>query len=140
MTNRPLPKPDPLSTPFWEAAAVHDLKLARCNRCSTISHPPDVVCQHCHHSDPRFTFESVSGAGSVRSWVVIRQSFVPGFEADVPFVLVDVALDVDPDIRLIGRLLDGPDVPVALGDLVRLDFEDLAPGFAVPAFRLDPLR
>ena len=37
----------------------------------------------------------------------MRQSFLPGF--DVPFVLVDVELLVQADLRLIGRLVDGPD-------------------------------
>jgi hypothetical protein len=65
----------------------------------------------------------------------MRQSFLPGF--DVPFVLVDVELLVQADLRLIGRLVDGPDAPLRLGAPVRLVFEDLAPGAAVPAFEVD---
>jgi len=38
---------------------------------------------------------------------------------------------------MIGRLLDGPDVPLRIGDRVTVAFEDLAPGIAVPAFALD---
>lgn len=66
-----------------------------------------------------------------------RQSFLPGFEADLPFVLVDVALDAQDDLRLIGRLVDGPDAPLAAGDRVRLTFDDLTPEVAVPAFVLE---
>jgi hypothetical protein len=77
----------------------------------------------------------VEGAGTIRSWTVIRQSFLQGF--DVPFVLVDVELAVQPDLRLIGRLMDGPEAPFSLGTLVRLAFEDVAPGVAVPAFALE---
>jgi hypothetical protein len=65
----------------------------------------------------------------------MRQSFLPGF--DVPFVLVDVELLAQADLRLIGRLVDGPDAPLRLGAPVRLVFEDLAPGVAVPAFELE---
>jgi hypothetical protein len=32
-----------------------------------------------------FVFERVSGAGTVRSWTVMRQSFLPGFSEEVPF-------------------------------------------------------
>jgi uncharacterized protein len=64
----------------------------------------------------------------------MRQSFLPGF--DVPFVLVDVELAAQPDVRLIGRLVDGPDAPLRLGAAVRLTFEDIAPDVAVPAFVL----
>ncbi len=53
-------------------------------------------------------FEPVSGRGFVRSWTVVRQSFLPGFEDDLPFVLVDVELEEQPDLRMIGRLPTGP--------------------------------
>jgi uncharacterized protein len=112
--------------------------LARCARCGSFSHPPDVVCPHCGSIDADFEFTPVDGSGSVRSWTVIRQSFLPGF--DVPFVLVDVELSAQADLRLIGRLVDGPDAPLRLGAPVRLAFEDVARGAAVPAFtlRADP--
>jgi uncharacterized OB-fold protein len=96
-----------------------------------------VVCPHCHRTDPAFAFEPVSGRGSVRSWTTVRQSFLPGFDEDLPFVLVDVELDDQRDLRMIGRLLDGPDAPLHLGDRVTAAFEDLAPGVAVPAFVLE---
>ena len=132
---RPVPVPDERSAPYWKAAAQHRLVLARCSRCGELCHPPDVVCPRCHHPDPAFVFEEVGGGGAVRAWIVVRQSFLLGF--DVPFVLVDVALDDDDGVRLIGRLLDGPDAPLACGDRVRVAFEDLAPGVAVPAFTLE---
>jgi hypothetical protein len=65
----------------------------------------------------------------------MRQSFLPGF--DVPFVLVDVELFAQADLRLIGRLVDGPDAALRLGAPVRVVFEDVAPGVAVPAFELE---
>jgi hypothetical protein len=65
----------------------------------------------------------------------MRQSFLPGF--DVPFVLVDVELSAQADLRLIGRLVDGPDASLHLGAPVRLVFEDVAPGVSIPAFELE---
>jgi uncharacterized OB-fold protein len=134
---RPVPVPDDRSAPYWSAAAEHVLVIARCSRCRELVHPPDIVCPLCHHPDPAFTFEPVSGAGSVRSWVVLRQSFLPGFDDQLPLVLVDVALDEDSDIRLIGRLLDGSAAPLTVGDRVQVAFDDLSPGMAVPAFTLE---
>jgi len=133
---RPVPVPDERSAPYWDLAARGILALARCGRCGRFAHPPDVVCPHCHHTDPGFTFEPVSGRGAVRSWTVVRQSFLPGF--DVPFVLVDVALDLeeDDDVRLIGRLVDGPDAPLRSGAEVEVTFEQLDDRVAVPAFTL----
>ena len=140
MTNpgRPVPVPDERSRAFWEAAASHRLALARCSTCAHLSHPPSAVCTHCGSTDPAFTFTVVDGSGIVRSWIVVRQSFLPGFE--VPFVLVDVELSVQADLRLIGRLLDGPDAELRPGVRVRLAFEDLGPGAAVPAFALERTR
>jgi uncharacterized OB-fold protein len=133
-TARPLPVPDESSAPYWEAAARHILTVARCGQCGFLVLPPDVVCTACGSTAPAYTFVPVSGAGAVRSWTVVRQSFLPGF--DVPFVLVDVELDEQDGLRVIGRLLDATAVDLALGMRVRVAFEDLAPGTAVPAFEL----
>ena len=134
---RPLPVPDPLSAPFWAAAARHELTVARCARCRTYTIPPEPVCPHCGSTDPAFSFEPVSGRGVLRSWAVVRQSFLPGFDADLPYVLADVELAEQAELRLIGRLLDGPDAAVVtVGAAVRAAFEDIAPGVSVPAFVL----
>jgi hypothetical protein len=127
--------PDEESAPYWSAAAEHVLTAARCSRCGMFCLPPDVVCPHCRSSTPEFSFEPVSGRGIVRAWTVVRQSFLPGFE--VPFVLVDVELDEQAELRLIGRLVDGPDVPLTLGARVGPAFEDIAPGVSIPAFALE---
>jgi hypothetical protein len=136
-STRPVPVPDERSQGYWDAAAEHVLAIARCSRCDTFVMPPDIVCSHCHSTEPDFTFVPVSGRGVVRSWTVMHQSFVPGFDDLVPFVLVDVELEDQADLRTIGRLLDGPDADLAVGARVAVAFEDLAPGISVPAFALD---
>lgn len=136
--SRPVPEPDERSAGYWEAAASHVLTVAECSRCNGRTMPPDAVCPRCRSVDPQFRFVPVSGEGTVRSWTVIRQSFLPGF--DVPFVLVDVALDDAADVRLIGRLVDGADAPLRQGDRVAVTFEDVADGVAVPAFTLAAQR
>ncbi len=138
MSLRPVPVPDESSAPYWQACARHELTLPRCSQCREFTLPPGVTCPNCNSSEPAFSFEKVSGRGKVRSWTVIRQSFLSGF--DVPFLLVDVQLDEQPGVRMIGRLLDGPDAPLKLGDAVSVDFEDIAPDVSIPAFRLEPGR
>jgi uncharacterized protein len=136
-TERPLPVPDEQSAPFWAATAEHRLVLPRCAGCGRCSHPPAAVCPHCGVTDPTWSFQPVQGNGTVCSWTVLHQSFLPGFEGDLPLVLVDVRLDED-DVRLIGRLVEGVAGPLRAGARVRVVFEDLAPGVAVPAFTLSP--
>jgi uncharacterized OB-fold protein len=137
---RPVPVPDEASAPFWAAAAAHTLTVARCSRCSWFTHPPDVVCLQCRSTEPDFVFTPVSGRGTIRSWTVMRQSFLPGFDQDVPFVLVDVELVEQPDLRIIGRLLDGPGAALEVGAGVEVAYEDVAPGVSVPAFNLAARR
>jgi uncharacterized OB-fold protein len=96
--------------------------------------PPAAMCPTCASTEPDFTFVAVSGNATLQSWTVVRQSFLPGF--DVPFVLVDVELDDATDVRLIGRLVDGPDAALQRGDAVVVAFEDLTDEISVPAFAL----
>ena len=135
-TQRPLPVPDETSAPFWTAAARHVLTVARCGRCGTLTLPPDVVCTACGSTSPEYEFTPVSGRAVVRSWTVVRKAFLPGFDRELPFVLVDVELAEQADLRLIGRLLDGADVELTIGAEVRVAFEDLTDDIAVPAFEL----
>ena len=132
---RPVPVPDAQSEPYWDAAARHQLVAARCSACGRFSVPPDVVCAHCGDPTAHFDWEPLKGTGVIRSWTVMHQSFVPGFD-DLPFVLVDVELDDQADLRTIARLLDGPTVPLRLGDPVTVVFEDIAPDISIPAFAL----
>ena len=86
-----------------------------------------------------FEFTPVSGRGTVRSWTVVRQAFLPGFDEDLPFVLVDV--------ELVEQSRSPADRPVAgrrhadlhIGDAVVVAFEDLAPGRGCSRFRARPV-
>ncbi len=133
---RPVPIPDLRSAAYWEAAARHVLAIARCSRCGVFTHPPDAVCASCGSIDPDFVFTPVSGRGTVKSWTLVRQALLPGFEKDVPYLLVDIELEEQRELRLTARLLDGPDAPLRLGTAVQVAFEDIAPGVSVPAFVL----
>lgn len=134
MTERPLPVPDETSVAYWASAADHALTIAQCGRCGFMAMPPGVVCTECGSTEPEFAFVPVSGRAVVRSWTVVRQAFLPGF--DVPFVLVDVEIAEQPGLRLIGRLLGASEVDLRAGALVRVAFEDLTDEIAVPAFEL----
>ena len=133
MSTRVLPVADEVSAPYWQACASHELKLPRCGPCGRLSLPPDIVCPQCRSAEPDWTWQTVSGRGRIRTWTVVRHSFLQGFE--LPFVLVDVELDEDAGVRMVGRLVDGPEAALALGDRVELAFEDVADGIAIPSFR-----
>ena len=88
---RPVPVPDErLARVLGRRRRALPRRSPAAHAAAKLSHPPDAVCPHCGSIDPAFEFTPVDGSGSVRSWTVMRQSFLPGFE--VPFVLVDVEL------------------------------------------------
>ncbi|MGE0878725.1 MAG: Zn-ribbon domain-containing OB-fold protein [Acidimicrobiia bacterium] len=134
---KPLPVPDERSRGYWEAAARHELAIAKCTHCGRLSMPPGIVCVGCLNPVPSFEFTPVSGKGTVRSWVIMRDTFLPGFRDDIPYLLVDIEIDEQKELRLIGRLVDGPDANIHLGDRVSTVFDDMAPGVSVPAFKLE---
>jgi uncharacterized OB-fold protein len=134
---KPLPVRDESSAGFWDAAAAGVLALPRCRACARFTLPPVAVCPHCGSTDPAFEFMPVDGRGVVRSWTIVRDAFLPGFANDVPYLLVDVELDAQPEVRMIGRLVDGPDAHLHLGDRVVVAFDHLSDDVAVPAFALE---
>jgi uncharacterized OB-fold protein len=133
---KPVPVPDALSAPYWEAANRGVLALPRCSVCSQFTLPASALCPRCGSTAPEWTTEPVRGDGRVRSWTVVRDAFLPGFAPDVPYVIVDVELDVQADLRLLGRLTDGVDAPLHVGNRVTVTFDRLDDEFAVPAFTL----
>jgi uncharacterized OB-fold protein len=136
VSERPIPIPDNSSEGFWQATKHNVLAIARCSRCGVFNHPPDAICAHCGSAEPEFIFQPVSGRGKVKSWTIVRQALLPGFEAEIPYVLVDIELDEQEGLRITGRLLDGPGAVIRLGQSVNVRFEHIAPDIAVPAFVL----
>jgi uncharacterized OB-fold protein len=134
--SKPLPEPDELSEAYWSAAARHALAIQSCVYCEHLQHPPAGVCRRCRNALPRFAFRPVSGKGRLKSWTVMRDSFIPAFRDDVPFVIGLVELVEQADVRLIAKIMDGPLVAYRIGMPVEVVFQDVAEGISIPNFRL----
>jgi uncharacterized OB-fold protein len=99
----PLPDTDWAPTaPFWAAAAEHRLSLPRCDSCGHLVWYPADACPHCGGADR--TWVDLSGRGTLFSWVVVHQQFLPQY--DPPYVTALVAVDEDPAVRLATRLVE----------------------------------
>jgi uncharacterized OB-fold protein len=101
------PLPDPTWEPtaeFWAGAARHELRIPHCEQCGRASWYPRETCRFCHGA--RFAWRTMSGRGTLFSWVVVTHAFLPQFEELVPFVPALVALDEDPAIRVATRMVD----------------------------------
>jgi uncharacterized OB-fold protein len=131
---------------FFAAAGQGRLVVRRCEGCGRLRHPPGAACPWC--AATRWTWEAVSGRGTIHSYEIVVHPVQPGFRDWTPYPVVVVELDEqrgvpDPDdgLRLVGNLVTPDFAPeaeerVAIGARVAVCFQPLAPGFALPQFRL----
>lgn len=106
-TRREFPLPDVSWEPtaeFWAGSARGELRIPRCDSCGRLRWYPEEQCRHCK-GEP-FTWETMSGKGTLFSWVVVTHPFLPQFADLTPFVPALVALEEDPSVRLPTRMVD----------------------------------
>jgi uncharacterized OB-fold protein len=89
---------------FWAGAARGELVIPRCDGCARYTWYPRTRCRRC--KGETFTWTSMSGRGRLFSWAVVHHNFLPQFAALVPFVPALVALDEDPAVRVVTRMVD----------------------------------
>ncbi len=101
----PLPDVEWQSTrEFWSAAARGELVIPRCADCGAWNwYPPD-RCRACESAELPWT--PVSGRGTLFSWAVVRRALVKPFGGHVPYATGLVALEEDPDVRLVTTIVD----------------------------------
>ena len=133
---KPLPVPDPQSEGFWSSAARHVLALQRCDSCGRIAHPPVTICPSCLSGEARFGFVPVGGRGRLMAWTVMRDAFLPAFRDDIPWVVGEAELDGAQGARLVARVDVAAETALARGVPIETVFEDVAPGVALPVFRI----
>ena len=97
--SKPVPVPNELSRPYWEAAAQGRLVLQCCSACATLRHYPRVLCDVCYSSAVHW--QPASGRGTLHSWTVAHHAFHPAFAAELPYALVTV--DLEEGVRALGR-------------------------------------
>ena len=89
---------------FWAGAARGELRIPRCDSCGRLRWYPEEQCRHCKAAP--MTWETMSGHGTLFSWVVVTHPFLAQFGGLVPFVPALVALDEDPSVRIPTRMVD----------------------------------
>jgi uncharacterized OB-fold protein len=80
----------------------------------------------------------VSGGGTVGSFTVTHQLNVPGFADELPYVVLLVELDEQPELFMITNLRGAASRDVAIGRRVEVVFEEAAEGMVLPQFKLVP--
>jgi uncharacterized OB-fold protein len=129
--NKPLPRPNRLSAPFWEGTKRHELLLQRCDACGHVWFPPSTRCPRCLSTD--YTWSKASGRGKVWSWIVMWQRYFPSFEADIPYNVAYVELDEGP--RLMTNIVGCANGAIYCDMPVVVFFDDVTPEITLPKFR-----
>lgn len=123
----PLPQPDALTAPFWEACRRGVLEVSECRDCGHLFLPPGPCCPKCWST--ALALRPVSGLGRVFSFVVYRRTYHPGMPA--PYVVALVELEEGP--RLITNIVGCAAEDVAIDMQVELCFEEVG-DFKLPRF------
>ena len=113
---KPLPAPDPVSSPFWKAAGEGRLLHQRCPHCDHRQFYPRPICTACG-AVPEWA--EASGRGVVHTFTIVRQFGLPAFRDDLPYVVA--IIELPEGVRMMGNVT-GCDV-----DAVRI-------GMAVEAY------
>ena len=128
----PLLRPDPTrdEAGFWRSGADGQLRMQRCGSCHRWQHPPNPLCFRC--LSRVVAFEPVSGNGTVYSFTINHQPWLPHLRD--PYAVIVVELDEQPGLRFVSRLVNIDVADVRVGLRVRVVFESLGGGLFAPLF------
>jgi uncharacterized OB-fold protein len=130
----PLPAITDDTRPFWDACRRHALAIQRCTECGAFRHPPSPVCWRCRSFT--HTWAPVSGQGTVFTYAVVHRAFVPGLEPALPYIVVLVALDDAPGVRLLTNLVGTAAADLRIGLPVEVCYEDVSDEVTLPRVRV----
>jgi hypothetical protein len=101
-----LGRPDDLNLElFSRIVATGEMHLQVCDACGHHAHPPRMFCGKCFSGD--YSYEPISGRGTVYSYEVTYHTAEPAWAAEVPYGTVVVELDEGP--RVVGAaVVDDP--------------------------------
>ena len=127
---KPLPVRDAENAPYYDALQRHAMQLQRCPN-GHFRYPVSPVCPQC--LSPEFTWEAVSGHGTIYSFVIVHQLYDPGFKADLPYNVAVVELAEGP--RLVTNIVGCANEDLRIGMPVQIQYEDVTPEFTLAKFR-----
>lgn len=125
-----LPQVTELNRPFWDGCAEGELRLQRCSGCGHLRFPISPTCPRC--LDDGFAWESLSGRGSIFSFVVFRQGYHPYWKERLPYATALVQLDEGP--RMFGDVVDADPESLEVGMPLEVTFDQATDGLSIPRF------
>jgi len=129
----PVPAVNAETNGWWEAASQHRLVVQRCTDCGQTRHPPGPVCPRCRSTEAQWS--ELPGTGTVFTFTVVRQAFIPSLADRIPYVVAALELDGADGARIVSNLIGIDPADVSIGLRVEVVWEDMGPELAIPRFR-----
>ena len=128
---KPVPVPDNVTAPFWEAAKQGRLLIQRCPGCGARQFYPQISCRECLSEE--LEWMEAEGQGTVYSYTIIHRAPNRPFEPDVPYTVALV--DLEEGCRMLTNVVDVSPEDVRVGMPVEVLFEEITPEISLPKFR-----
>lgn len=119
------------SAEFFAAAKEGRLVFQKCKSCGDVQYPPRHHCASCWEADIEWV--DSSGQGVVETFTIVRRAPLPAFAEKVPYVIASIKVEEGP--RMITSLVGDDALEVAIGDAVRVAYEEGQSGDALPVFQ-----
>ena len=128
----PLPDlDDPIMRPFWDGARERTLMLQRDRRSGTMHWPPKPL----YWNGGELEWFAASGKGTVYTYVVAYEPFLPAFMHLLPHIMVVVETEEGP--RIVGHMIECRPEEMSFGMKVRVAFKDLTDQVTLPVWEPD---
>lgn len=125
-----LPRPTPVSRPWWEACRRRQLLLQRCTDCGRHQFYPRTLCAACGGT---VDWVRAAGRGRVLTYTVVRHPVSPAYADEIPLVLALIELEEGP-VMMSSLSGCAPD-EVGIGLPVEVLFEEWTAEITMPRFR-----
>jgi uncharacterized OB-fold protein len=127
---RPEPPLTGRASDYWRSGGDGALRIACCQSCGHLTHPPLPVCPVCRSRDLRP--KEVSGQGTVYSWTLNRYQWSPGMVP--PYVVAQIELVEQPGLLILSNVVECDPADVSMGMPVQVCFARSGEAY-IPLFR-----
>ncbi len=127
MSERPLPRPTPLSQPHWDGCRAGVLLVQRCRRCGAHVFIPQPLCGACGAAE--LAWVESAGHGTVYSYTVVHRAPHPAFQTPYVVAIVELA----EGWHMLANLECEP-ARAHVGMRVSVAFRTVSPALSLPFF------
>jgi uncharacterized OB-fold protein len=130
--NKPLPKPDPVTKPYWDSVKAHAMQIQKCNDTDQYFFYPRGISPFTGSTN--ISWEEVSGRGEIYAFTILptQRSAWPGFEA--PYVVAMVELEEGPKLMTNIVNVEADPEHISVGMPVKVFYDDVTDEITLPKF------